>query len=175
MLFVDAAGVEHKIIGGIVNEDGEKQFQIAEDSEVDISEAGLIKSPISYKVTEIKGVSSDVNILLGIHSKEALFTKYMYVIVKYFLLSRKADLINRDFFVSSYKGSDFTRNLEYEGDIVYSRFLTISGKTQDDWKGEDIPQVDNIEVVVAVPGNEPTPEDLGPDDSTVQPTDNLDC
>ena len=33
----------------------------------------------------------------------------------------------------SFSGSDFTRNLQYKGDIVFNRFLTISGRIEDNW------------------------------------------
>ena len=76
--------------------------------------------------------------MLGVHSKEALFTKYMYAIIKYILLSRKPDLINRGLLNYTFQGSDFTRNLESGGDILFHRFLTVSGKVEDSWTVPEI-------------------------------------
>jgi hypothetical protein len=168
LLYVDAAGVEHKIIGGIDNTSGQKQFVVEPGSEVDISDEGLIKSSIDYKQYTERGVHNDVQILLGIHTKDALLTKYFYILVKYFLLSRKKDLIDRCFIVASYQGSDFTRNLKYEGDIVYTRFLTITGKVQDTFRSDKGDIFDNVEVITKVPKDVATTEDLDLEDQTVQ-------
>ena len=168
LLYVDAAGIEHKIIGGIDNTNGQKQFVVEPGSEVDISDEGLIKSSIDYKQYTERGVHNDVQILLGIHTKDALLTKYFYILVKYFLLSRKKDLIDRCFIVASYQGSDFTRNLKYEGDIVYTRFLTITGKVQDTFRSDKGDIFDNVEVITKVPKDVATTEDLDLQDQTVQ-------
>jgi len=168
LLYVDAAGVEHKIIGGIDNTSGQKQFVVEPMSEVDISDEGHIKSSIDFKQYTERGVHNDVQILLGIHTKDALLTKYFYILVKYFLLSRKKDMIDRCFIVSSYQGSDFTRNLKYEGDIVYTRFLTITGKVQDTFRSDQADIFDNVEVITKVPKDVATTEDLDLQDQTVQ-------
>ena len=88
---------------------------------------------------DIGATHSNIQIMLGVHTKDALITKYLYTIVKYILLSKKEDLINRCLINMSYSGSDFTRNLQYKGDIIFDRFLTVSGRIEDNWKdlGED--------------------------------------
>jgi hypothetical protein len=168
LLYVDAAGTEHVILGGIDNTNGQKQFVVAKNSEVDISDEGEIKSSIDYKQYEVRGVHNDVQILLGIHTKDALMTKYIYILVKYFLLARKKALIERCFIASSYQGSDFTRNLKYEGDIVFTRFLTVSGKVQDTFRSDQEDIFDNVEVITKVPKDVATTEDLGLEDQTIQ-------
>lgn len=168
LLYVDASGVEHKIIGGIDNTSGQKQIVVEPMSEVDISDEGFIKSSINYKQYTQRGVHNDVQILLGIHTKDALLTKYFYILVKYFLLSRKKDMVDRCFIVSSYQGSDFTRNLKYEGDIVFTRFLTVTGKIQDTFRSDQGDIFDNVEVITKVPKDTATTEDLGLQDQTVQ-------
>ena len=67
------------------------------------------------------------------------------------MLSRKEDLINRNFAVSTYSGSDFTRNMQYPGDHVFTRFLTISGKVEDSWRSDEVIPIDNLEIQVLVP------------------------
>lgn len=168
LLFVDAAGSEFQIIGGIVNEDGSKQFCIEPQSEPDISDVGHIKSSINYKQFAQRGTVSEVQLLLGVHTKDALATKYIYTLVKYFLQARKKALIERGLTNLSFQGSDFTRNLKYEADIVYTRFLTLTGKVQDQFRSDASDIFDNVEVITKVPKDQRTTEDLNLEDMTVQ-------
>lgn len=174
LLFVDDSDEVHTIVGGIDNTTGQKQFMVAAESEVDISNPGVIKSSIDYQQFEVRGVISNVQILLGVHSKDALTTKYLYMLTKYFILSRKADLINRNFSLATYQGSDFTRNLEYLGDHVFTRFLTISGKVEDNWRSDEVIPIENIEIAVKVPQDVATTENLEKEDQTVQISDDDD-
>lgn len=145
-IFVDAANVEHEIRPGISNVDGNKFFFVAKQSDVDISGPGLIKSFLDYSQHERRGDTSAVNILIGVHSKDALLTKYLYVILKYIVKSRKHDLIKRGLVNSSFQGSDFTRDLRYEGDMVFTRFFTLSGQVDDTWRSDDVDLIDSVEI-----------------------------
>ena len=142
-IFEDASSVEHKVLSGISDVTGDKFFFIAKNSTVDLG-TGVIRSFITEKQFEIKVVVNETSIMLGIHNKEALLTKYMYILLKYFIQSRKDDLIARCFDNPVIKGSDFTRDLEYQGDIVYTRFLTLTGRTEDTWKSDESPIIDEI-------------------------------
>jgi hypothetical protein len=149
MIYVDSAGTEHDVLGGIVNVNGSKGFLIGKQDEVDFSTAtGYIKSSLNFKQYEVKGVSGDVNLVIGCHAKDALTAKYLYVLVKYFILSRKPDLIKRCFYLASYSGSDFNRDSSYVGDRVYTRFLMVTGKVDDTWRSDQVQLIDNIEVTV---------------------------
>lgn len=145
-IFVDADEVEHEIRPGVSNIDGNKFFFIAKQADVDISGPGLIKSFISYSQHEVRGDTSQVNVLIGVHTKDALLTKYLYVILKYIFKSRKNDLIKRGFVNSSFQGSDFTRDLRYEGDMVFTRFFTLSGMVDDTWRSDDVDLIDSVEI-----------------------------
>jgi hypothetical protein len=171
LIYVDASGTQFQIIGGIDNTPGSKQFMVDAPTPVDISGVGEIKSGIDYEQVTIRGVHSDVNLMLGIHTKEALLTKYFYILVKYFLLSRKKDLIDRNFICSSYQGSDFTRNLKYQGDMVYTRFLTLTGKIQDSFMSDETDILDIADVGILVPKDVATTEDLDMEDRTIQVSD----
>ena len=89
-------------------------------------------------------VLSDVQISVGIHTKDSLMTRYLYTLVKYILLSRRIDLERRGLIASTFGGSDFMRDMGYQGDIVYTRFLTVIGKAEDTW-------IDPLEDVVVFP------------------------
>lgn len=151
LLFVDTAGAEHVIIGGIVNEDGRKQFMIPRDETVDLGANAQIKSSLDYKVYQANGNIESVQIILGLHTKEALLTKYLYTIVKYIMLSRRKDLITRGLNLNTYNGSDFHRNMEYVGDVVYTRFFNIGGMQVNDFRFDKVQLIDNVDVNIKVP------------------------
>lgn len=145
-IYVDGSDNEHTILSGISDTTGSKFFFIAKGATVDIGSAGLIKSPIDYTQTEIRGSHHEVQLLIGVHTKEALLTKYLYTLLKYFLKSRKHDLVSRGIIASTMSGSDFTRDLKYEGDMVYTRFLTFSGKINDSWRSDQVQLIDSVAV-----------------------------
>lgn len=168
LLFVDASGVEHQITGGIINEPGAKQFIIPPGEEVDLGVGAEIKSSINYNLYQKRGNMESTQLILGIHTKEALLTKYLYVLVKYIMLSRRDDLIARGLQLNTYTGSDFHRNPEYVGDVVYTRFFNVSGRVQHQWRSDKVQLIDNVEVNVTVPKDRAGNEELGLEDSTVK-------
>lgn len=143
-IYVDGDGGEFEVQKGISNVDGDKFFFIGKFLTPNIDEPGLIKSFLNMKQHEDKGDFTAVNILVGCHSKEALLTKYLYVILKYIMKSRKRDLIQRAFTNSTFQGSDFTKDLRYEGDQVFTRFFTISGQVEDSWRSDEVELIDNV-------------------------------
>lgn len=144
LIYTDASNVDHILVNGSNNFPGEKCFFIEKNATVDISSAGIIKSSLDYEVYDIKGVIGDENIVIGVHSKDALTTKYLYILVKYFLISRKFDIINRGFYNISYSGSDFNRDSQFVGDRVFTRFLTMTGKIDDTWRADKVQLIDRI-------------------------------
>ena len=98
-------------------------------------------------------IHANTVINVGIHTKEQLLTKYLYHITKYFILSAKEDLIRQNFIIATFRGSDFTRDAAWQGDHVYTRFLNISGKTEDSWVNLDeiVVQLEEVGVQIFVP------------------------
>lgn len=149
LIFVDNGDREFPILGGINNTPGEKGFFIMKQAdELDTTDpaGNLIKSSLDYRQYEVKGITSDVTLVLGVHSKDVLTTKYLYVLLKYFLLSRKPDMIKRGLMVATLSGSDFHRDSQFAGDQVYVRFLTITGKVEDTWRSDQVQLIDNVEI-----------------------------
>lgn len=147
MIFVDSLGTEHTIVGGINNTPGDKSFFIPKGDEVDFSTTtSYIRSSLDYKQYEVRGVTSEVKLIIGVHTKDALTTKYLYTLLKYFILSRKKDIIKRGLYISTYNGSDFNRDSAYVADQVYTRFLTISAKIDDTWRSDQVTLIDNVEI-----------------------------
>ena len=104
-------------------------------------------------------IHANTTINVGIHTKEQLLTKYLYHIAKYFVLSAKEDLIRQNFIIATFKGSDFMRDASWQGDHVYTRFLNISGKTEDSWVNLDeiVVQLEEVGVQVFVPATPNAP------------------
>jgi hypothetical protein len=167
-IFVDADDEEFQIQGGVVDTPGYKQLILLKGLDPNISGPCFIKSQINFTQTEVRGVMERERLILGVHTKEPLLTKYLYVALKYILLSRKKFLIERGFQNTTYSGSDFTRNLEYPGDQVFSRFLTMNGLVENSWTSDKVQPITAIDTVVKVPKAVATTEELGLENSTVQ-------
>jgi hypothetical protein len=168
LLFVDASGAIWPILGGIDETPGQQQFLIAANVAPNISGPCLIKSAIDFKQITIRGNMTDVNILLGVHTKDALLTKYFYILLKYFLMVRKHVLIEEGFICSKFQGSEFTRNLKFEGDAVFTRFLTLTGKVEDSFRSDETQVFDSVDIIVQVPIDTATTEDLGLENAGIQ-------
>ena len=98
-------------------------------------------------------IHANTTINVGIHTKEQLLTKYLYHLTKYFILSSKLDLIRQNFIIATFRGSDFSRDASWQGDHVYTRFLNISGKTEDSWIDLDevLAGIEQVDINVYVP------------------------
>jgi hypothetical protein len=143
-IFVDGANAQHEVLQGIDNTPGEKAFFIAPGSTVDMINPGDIRSSLNYEEFEVRGVTGNVQLVIGCHSKDALTTKYLYILLKYFILSRKYDMIKRCMFLATYSGSDFNRDSAYVADQVFTRYLTINAKVEDRWRSDQVVLIDQI-------------------------------
>lgn len=148
-IYEDGVSTEHTILSGISNDTGNKYFFIAKNSDVDLN-PGTIRSFLTEEQFELRVMVNESTLLIGCHSKEALLTKYLYILLKYFIESRKKDLIKRGFDNPVVKGSDFTRDLHYQGDMVFTRFLTVSGRTTDTWRSDQVDLIDSVEIDASV-------------------------
>lgn len=145
-IFVDNSGAELVIQKGVCDSPDAKFFFLPKNAEPDISGECFIKTFLSYTQYEKRGDTSAINLLVGCHAKDALLTKYLYVILKYIMKSRKKDVIKRGIINLSFQGSDFTKDVKYEGDQVYTRFFTLSGQVDDTWRSDNVDLIDNIDL-----------------------------
>jgi len=166
-IFEDVDGTEFPIVGGIIEDDGSKQVMIAAGSELNTVGPALIKSAVNFTQFERRGNQEDEKMLMGIHTQDRLITIYLYILVKYILSARKKDIIDRGYQLSTFSGSDFTRNEEYKGDVVFSRYLTLSGFVQNNWASDKVVPIDLVEVAVKVEKDLAGEECF--EDQTVQP------
>jgi len=170
LLFIDADGNEYPILGSINNQPDSKTIGIQKEADVVLGVGCLIKSSINFRRYEAKGNVEKCQILLGVHTRDPLTTKYLYTLVKYFMLSRKNDLIKRDFQLATYNGSDFHRNNDYVGDAIFSRFLTVSGTLQHDWRSDLVKLIDSVQVDVLVEADRLGNQDLKREEQTIKLT-----
>jgi hypothetical protein len=170
-LLVDSSGNEFYILGGINNTTGSKSVIIKKQANLNIVGPSLIKSSINYDQYQVRTNVEKENILLGIHTKDMLTTKYLYTIIKYIIESRKKDLIDRGFILATYEGSDFNINERFESDFIYSRYLTVSGRIYNTWNSDQVIPIDYIDVDVRVPKATADNQDLGLTNSTIKVTD----
>jgi hypothetical protein len=169
-LFVDASGDTFPILA-IVDELGDKRLLIEKGSNPDISDVCSVKSQITWKQHEVRGNIEDEKLLIGIHTEERLLTIYLFTLVKYFILSRKKDLIKRGFHLSSYNVSDFNRNQNFQADHVYSRYITLSGIVENEWESDVIDAIEAADITINVDQDEFGNEALNLEDQTVKVTD----
>jgi hypothetical protein len=168
LLFVDSSGAKHAIKGGIINDPGAKQFIIGEQAEVDLGGGAEIKSSIDYEIFQKRGNAERTQIILGVHTQDALLTKYLYVLVKYFILSRRTDMVRRGFQLSTYQGSDFSRDVEYGADVVFTRFFHLTGLVMHQWRSDKVQLIDSVDVQVQVAKDRLGNEALDLQDSTIK-------
>jgi hypothetical protein len=150
LLFIDSTNLTHVITGGINNATGAKSFFVGPEQEVSLAGPGTINTPFNYTFSELNQVPMRVQIVVGVHAKDALTAKYLYMLLKYFIISREADLITRGFNLQSFTGSDFTRMAEFQADKVYSRSLTLSGLCYDSWSSNISGPIDQV-IIDAIP------------------------
>ena len=171
LLFVDAAGGEFPILGGINNTIGSKQIMIDQDQTVSLDPGAKISSSIDFDRYSQGALPEKFTIVIGVHANEPLTTKYLYTLIKYFIVSRKDDLCSRGVQIPTFSGSDFNRNMEYGADQVYTRFLNVSGVIYSNWRGDKAQLIDNVQVNVQVPKDKYGNKILGLEESSVQVND----
>lgn len=168
LLFVDQDSNEFVIIAGGSNEIGNKHFYLEKNLSLVLGPRTFIKTSINCEIYTIKSNSEMVDILLGVHTENSLTTRFLYGFVKYTMLSRKSDLQKRDFQISTYSGSDFNRDSGYPGDVVFTRFLTLSGLICNDWRGDKVQLIDSVGIDLRVPADEFGNKALNIEDQTVK-------
>ena len=146
LLLVDGDGDEFAITGGISDVTGSKTVGITPDSDLDNLTGCYIKSTIDFERYSYKFTYNNESILIGIHTKNALETIYLYTIVNYILMANKETLINRGFDLINYSGSDFDKDQQFAPEQMYTKYLTLNATTHNTWKADQQTIVENIEL-----------------------------
>lgn len=155
-LLVDGNGNEYPILGGITNDPGDKRVSIkTKICDFDLSNVKII-SNLNFERKLQKSINESETIVLPIVTEEPLLTKYLFIIIKYILNSRKSSLIARGVAITSFDATDFNRWGVKLPDNCYARFISARfQRIEQTWVGE---KVSLIEAVNPTPGIELDPD-----------------
>lgn len=173
LIFKDTAGNEFNI-EAISDIPGDQFLILCPKSDVadpDITGPGSIISSINSSVYEVKGTIENSTLMVGVHTKERLATIYLFNILKYFFLARKEELEANCINLSTFSGSDFSRNLDVN-EPVFHRFFQFKSVLEQEWRGDELDQIDWFNLKTIVQDQDPISkldnEDLDLENSTIQ-------
>lgn len=157
MNFVDNSGVKFTIISAS-NISGNKYIFIATGQNPDVGGDGRIESALDKQRTERRMIRLRESVRLGCHAKDDIhLAKYIFYILTFILKSRQKSLIDRGISLDMGIGSIYDRNDEYQGENIFSRFITVNCLTQFDWDQEVVNLIDCFDNTIRA--NDPTPAD----------------
>lgn len=141
MFIFDSFGNPYEILESY----GDNSFDIAVGSVADFSRA-VIKARKPAQITQLESAIFRENYHIGIHvNNEPVYLTWLHSIVVFILLRYKqAYLEARGFERSVISSSDFMRNEAFDKDLVFSRFIDISGYVRQYWPKLTLPTVQNI-------------------------------
>lgn len=104
---------------------------------------------------------------IGCHAAgETTFATYLHSIVVFILLRYKQRLLEaRGFERSTVSSSDFRRNEMFENEMVFSRWISLSGYVRNYWPKDVDLLITSTEPAVIVTGADALPNDTDPADS----------
>lgn len=109
-------------------------FKIKTDINADLTDS-VIKGLNPGFATSLESATFSETYSIGCHvNSEPVFLTYLHSIVCFILLRYRQSLLElRGFANTSIKSSDFARNEAFENELVYSRFIQISGLVRNYW------------------------------------------
>lgn len=130
MLFVDTAGTQFAILGGLDDTVGSKMLNIGGGETPAIAGTCQILSNLDISRTVVNMIPINENIQVGIHTESAWMTKILYYIVIYGFQVRRDTFIRRGIELTSFTSSDFIREPQFLPENSFSRFITLNGITR---------------------------------------------
>ena len=159
LVFVDASGVKFPMHAGNSNLLGNKFINIGKDQDPDLSGDGYIESSIDETRTRRRMIRIRETLRLGVHAANDIhLTKYLYYLLIYILKSRQSSLIDRGINLDKGIGEVFDRDDSFQGENIFSRFLTMSCLTEFDWDQEEVNLFDNFDITTKAPMPDPDSE-----------------
>lgn len=142
MVLVDNVGKEHPIEE--VFDDG--SFSIAQGTIADLSNSVIKGAKPSY-VASLESVNYKETYQIGVHaSGDPVYLTWLHSIIVFVLLRYKKALLEaRGFERSVFSSSDFVRNEGFEPEMVFSRFINISGYVRQYWPSAVNPKITGVE------------------------------
>lgn len=147
MLIVTRDGREYPIKQNL----GDNEISLAPNTRDDFTNC-FVKGPTDRFTTKVESVVFKEVYQIGIHVLgDATYLLYLHSIVQFMLLKYKQDLLERRGFErTSLSSTDFRRNLEFDNELVYSRFITITGYARHYWPKETTQLIDGVDTQLDV-------------------------
>jgi hypothetical protein len=141
MWIVDRTGGQHQILQDL----GDNTVGLQPGTVADFANA-IIKGSKPRFVTHVESASYRETYQIGCHvDGEPWKLTYLHSIVKYILLKYKQDLLeSRGFERSQLSSTDFQRNSQFEVELVYSRWINITGYVRQVWEKGTTERVDAV-------------------------------
>lgn len=129
-VLIDSEGKEHEITE-VLDDD---LVSVAPNTIADFSRA-LLKTSKPNQNTQLESLCFRETYQIGCHApSEGTYLTYLHSLVKYLLLRYKETLLEaRGFERSVVTSSQFMRNESFGNEIVYSRFINITGFVRNSW------------------------------------------
>jgi len=143
--YEDGLGQTFKIENPVDSVLGDKHFTLATGIVVITLAGGRIISSISEKIHDVRFIPAAENIMIGVHSENALLTKFLYYILRYILYRKKEKFQEYNLVLSKYNGSDFSLKEPLLPENVYSRFITAQFITYNFWRNDELQIIDTIQ------------------------------
>lgn len=151
-IFIDGAGSEFLVVGGIDNATGQKRFNIGPGQTVNTTGTFHIVSSIDFVRYIVKKIHINEQIMVGIHTAgDPNLGKYLYHMLVYILASNKMKFDPRRMQLLSFSASDFNQASEYLPEQIYTRFVTLRTFSEMSWRSRAEVIADSGEYKLRVP------------------------
>lgn len=156
MFIIDANGKEHEIL----KVTGDLTFEIAANTVANFKKS-VLKSHKPSIIVNLESSFFRESYRIGIHvGGEPGPLSWVHSIVVFALLRYKQALLEaRGFERSSFQSSDFSREQQYETEMVFSRYITITGNVKQYWPKYIGPVIDGVKVDVSMNSNRTQPDE----------------
>lgn len=140
MYITDKIGTEHLIL----SQDTDAIIFIAPNTIADFTNS-TIKGVKPTTAVHLESAAFKETYHIGLHvGSEPVYLTWLHSIISFALLRyREALLEARGFERSFFTSSDFTKNEQFEGELVFSRFITINGVVRNYWPKFTGPTINN--------------------------------
>ena len=141
MYLIDKVGREHLILGMGANDEA----YIKEGTIVDFRDS-LLKGVKPMTAVHLRSAAFKETYHIGIHvGSEPVYLTWLHAIVQFVLLRYRPALLEaRGFERSAIISSDFRKDETFEGELVFSRFITINGVVRNYWPQEITSTVNSV-------------------------------
>lgn len=163
MFLIDAYGRSHEILETF--SDG--SFAIRQGTIADFRNAVIKGEPPSF-VTRLESVSYRETYQIGVHvNGKPVYLTWLHSVIVFILLRYKQALLEaRGLERTTFDSSDFERNEQFEGEFVFSRYISISGFVRHYWpKATDLKIASFKPAAIRVIDGKKVPSDTDPNDA----------